>query len=107
MLPNDRALDPLYDAAVSSRTLPPGPKGGLLLGVYREFIGDQLSALTRYQRGYGDVVPFRIGPARVVMLNHPDLVEQVLVTRAQSFNKGAVEQLVRPAAGNGILLSEG
>jgi cytochrome P450 len=68
---------------------------------------DRLTAATRYAREYGDMVYLRIGPLRVVMVTSPALTEEVLVTRAKEFTKGWIENLVRPAAGNGILLSEG
>jgi len=86
---------------------PPGPRGGLFLGVFREVMGDRLAALPRLQREYGDVVGFRLGPMRACLVSAPPLIEEVLQTRAKSFHKGAVSQLVRPTTGNGILLSEG
>jgi cytochrome P450 len=86
---------------------PPGPRGGLFLGIFREFMRDRLSAVTRYAREYGDVVGFRIGPVRAALVSKPELIEEVLQTRAKSFQKGMNEQLVRPTTGNGILLSEG
>jgi cytochrome P450 len=86
---------------------PPGPKGGLVLGSFREIMRDRLDVLTRYARDYGDVVRMRVGPARVTLVSHPELVEDVLVSRARLFHKGFNEQMVRPAAGNGIFLSEG
>src|SRR3954447_27079753 len=85
---------------------PPGPRGGLF-GSFREVMADRLSVLTRYARQYGDVVGFRLGPMRVALVSGPALIEEVLKTRAKSFHKGIVEQLVRPTTGNGILLSEG
>jgi cytochrome P450 len=87
--------------------LPPGPRGGFFFGSFREFLRDRMSMLTRYARDYGDVVGFRLGPLRTVLLSAPPLIEEVLQTRAKSFHKGINENLVRPTAGNGILLSEG
>jgi cytochrome P450 len=68
---------------------------------------DKLTAVTRYAREYGDLVALRLGPMRLILVSDPDLIEQVFVSRAREFNKGAIEQLVRPSVGNGILLSEG
>jgi cytochrome P450 len=86
---------------------PPGPKGGFLLGQYREMMADRLAAVTRWARDHGDVVRLRLGPLRAALVSKPELIEEVLVTRAKSFHKGVNEQLVRPTAGNGIFLSEG
>jgi cytochrome P450 len=87
--------------------LPPGPRGGLILGTFREVMGDRLNVLQRYAREYGDVVGFRLGPMRAALVSGPPLIEEVLQTRAKSFYKGLNENLVRPTTGNGILLSEG
>ncbi len=83
------------------------PPGGWLLGHYREFMRDKLAAVTRYARQHGDLVALRLGPLKVVMVSDPELIEEVFVSRAREFAKGAIEQLVRPSVGNGILLSEG
>jgi cytochrome P450 len=90
----------------SSLRTPPGPRGGFFLGSFREVMSDQLSVLPRYAREHGDVVGMRFGPFRAVMLSHPNLIEDVLATRAKLFHKGYNEQMIRPAAGNGIFLSE-
>jgi hypothetical protein len=45
------------------------------------FNRDQLGYLTLLARTYGDLVPLRFTPFRAVFVNHPDLIEDVLVTR--------------------------
>jgi cytochrome P450 len=86
--------------------LPPGPRGGLFLGAFREVQSDKLAVMTRYQREHGDVVGLRLGPMRIAAVYHPALIEQALLKLGRSMHKGLIEQLVRPAAGNGIFLSE-
>src|SRR5688572_12876924 len=86
--------------------LPPGPRGGVLLGAFREVQSDKLGVMTRYQREHGDVVALRLGPMRIAAVYHPALIEQALLKLGRSMHKGLIEQLVRPAAGNGIFLSE-
>ncbi|HSB60206.1 MAG TPA: cytochrome P450, partial [Vicinamibacteria bacterium] len=61
----------------------------------------------RCAREYGDVVPFRLARRQVVMLNHPDAIEEVLVTQARHFTKTPILRLLRPLLGDGLLLSEG
>ncbi len=41
-----------------------------------------------------------------MLLNHPDLIEEVLVTRNRDFIKHYALRLLRPVLGNGLLLSE-
>jgi cytochrome P450 len=56
---------------------------------------------------YGDVTRFRWGPRHEYLLNHPDLVEQVLVTNQRSFMKGQALQETKRILGEGLLTSEG
>jgi cytochrome P450 len=89
------------------RKLPPGPRGHFLLGSFRDFQQDQIGFYARCAREYGDVVPVRLGPRRVVLIYHPDAIEEVLVARARDFVKSPGTQLLRPLLGDGLLLSEG
>jgi len=85
----------------------PGPKGHWLLGSLREFRQDMLAFYTRIAREYGDVVSFRLGPKQLVLLNHPDFIEQVLVTENRNFIKHYAFRLLRPTLGDGLVISEG
>jgi cytochrome P450 len=53
------------------------------------------------------MVDLRLGPMRVRVLNHPDLIEEVLVTKARHFIKHGPLRQARPSLGNGLLTSEG
>lgn len=86
---------------------PPGPKGHWLLGSVREFRQDMLGFYSRLARDYGDVAGYRLGPRRSVLLTHPDLIEQVLVTDNRNFIKNYGLRLLKPTLGDGLLLSEG
>src|SRR4051812_30079459 len=86
---------------------PPGPKGRLLSGNLREFRRDRLGYLTECARSYGDIVAIRLGPARIWVLNHPDLVEEVLVHKNRQFIKHFALRSARPSLGEGLLTSEG
>jgi cytochrome P450 len=59
------------------------------------------------QAARGDAVAFRIGPQRVHLLSHPDLVKEVLVVQARAFMKGRVLQEAKRILGEGLLTSEG
>src|SRR5262245_45564295 len=92
--------------SVLDRT-PPGPRGGWLLGSVLDFRRDILGFLTRCAREHGDVSSFRVGPRRLVLVNHPDIVHLVLVTDNARYVKPYNYQLLRPFLGNGLLLNEG
>jgi cytochrome P450 len=92
---------------MSRAALPPGPKGHLLLGSLPELRRDQLGFYASSARRYGDVVPTRFAYRRAVLIFHPDLIEEVLVTRSRDFVKSPGVRLLRPLLGNGLLLSEG
>ena len=73
-----------------SRTLPrlaPGPPGHFLLGNLREFRRDVLGLVVSSAVKYGDIVRVRLGPQIVHLVNHPDLIEQVLQKRAANYDK--------------------
>lgn len=65
----------------------PGPRGHFLLGNLREFRRDVLGLVMECAANYGDIVRCRLGPQVVHLLNHPDLVTQVLQKRAANYDK--------------------
>src|SRR6187200_3272335 len=88
--------------------LPPGPPARFFgLAAYPAFSGDRIGALARLARKYGDIVMFRVGPQRMALLNHPDYVEDVLVTRARLFKKGRALERAKRFLGEGLLTAEG
>ncbi len=50
---------------------------------------------------------FRLGHVRCVLVNHPDLIEQVLVKNSRLFRKHYAARFARLVLGNGLLTSEG
>jgi cytochrome P450 len=84
----------------------PGPKGGYFSGSTSQFRRDQLGFYASCARDYGDVVGTRMGPYRVLLLYHPDAIEELLVARNRDFIKSPGVRLLRPLLGDGLLLSE-
>src|SRR5262249_4825194 len=72
-----------------------------------DFRRGRLDFLTRCARDYGDVVALRFGPRRILLLSHPDLIEEVLVTQARHFRKHFALRLNPLVLGKGLLTSEG
>jgi cytochrome P450 len=82
------------------------PKGGPL-GLLPEVSRDALGFMTRCTRDYGDFVRVRLGLTPCVVIGHPDLVEEVLVTRNHDYRKGFATRRLGSLLGKGLLLSEG
>jgi len=92
---------------MSLSTVPPGPRGHFLLGSLPEVRRDVLAFLSACAREYGDVVRYRIPGAAAYLINHPDLIENVLVHQYRHFVKGRIYRATRQALGNGLLTSDG
>ena len=86
---------------------PPGPRarfpGAHLLAFYRDMLG----FLCRLRHDYGDVVAFRLGPERTVLLSHPEHIHEVLVRQHRAFMKGRRGDVSKQFLGEGLLNSEG
>src|SRR5213079_3289280 len=94
---------------MSAARIPPGPKAHFLLGNLPEYRRDPLSFLSMCARDYGDVVLIRVAHLKAYILNHPDYIEEVLVTKNRSFIKDRTlrRRPFRLFFGNGLLTSEG
>lgn len=68
---------------------------------------DPLGYMERIAARYGDLAHLRVGPYKVVFVNHPDLVHEVLVAKDASFIKGRALDQTRDVFGKGLLTSEG
>ncbi len=91
--------------AVSRR--PPGPPPRFLIGNLPLFSSDPLAIYTRWAREFGDIFYYRAGWIDVYFLNHPHLIESVLVSQSQNFAKDKVIQNSRWFLGEGLLTNEG
>jgi cytochrome P450 len=88
---------------------PPGPRDwffGLAIG--RRLLREPLTFLQDMARRYGDVVHIHTGPVHSYLINHPDLIREVLVTKGKSFRKWERQKRVfRKIDGYGLINSEG
>src|SRR5262245_64177403 len=87
--------------------VPPGPRGSWLSGNLAEFGANRLAFLERCAREFGDVVAIRLGPRRIYLVHHPDLIEEVLVHRNHDFIKHFALRMNPLVLGNGLLTTEG
>jgi cytochrome P450 len=77
-----------------------------LVGDLFFFVDDRL-AFFEACRARGDLVRCRLGPKRLIVLSHPDLVRELYVHEAKHFERGLSGAAFRAVLGDGLLLSEG
>jgi cytochrome P450 len=77
------------------------------VGNVLEYLRDPLGFLDRLGRDGGDMVRVRLATMDFTVVSHPDVVEEILVTRAKSFHKDKFGQVLRLVLGDGLLTSEG
>ena len=94
-------------STVNRSKLPPGPKPKIPLGHLFSFRRDSIGFLKKIAHEYGDIVHFKIGPIRIVLLNHPDFIKEVLTTQHHNFVKGRPLKMAKELLGEGLLTSEG
>lgn len=88
--------------------LAPGPPGHFLLGNLREFRRDVLGLISHSTAKYGDIVRVRLGPQVVHLVNHPDLIEQVLQKRAANYDKNTRSSAsIKSVTGDSLLTCNG
>lgn len=85
--------------------LPPTVKTDWIGGHFRSFRRDPPAFLTRLA-ALGDVTTFRMGRMQVFLINHPDLIRDLLVTSHHKFVKGRALQRAKTLLGEGLLTSE-
>ena len=90
------------------KRVPPGPKGVPIAGVALELLRDPLGLMQRLAREYGDVVRIPIVLQSRILINHPDLIQQVLLFQQSKFHKSILsKQATQRLLGQGLLISEG
>jgi cytochrome P450 len=85
----------------------PSPPGRLITGHMREASTRPLEYLLEITRTHGDIVQLRLGPSRMIVVNHPDFVKRVLQEKHAHYGRPAFVALLRRIVGNGLLFSEG
>ena len=93
-------------AQVARTSAPPGPRPFFPLAVFLAMRRDPLSYMEQMHRQYGDLVSYFPPGRQVFMLFHPDMTQDMLVTRARNHHQGRVMQRSRSVLGNGLLTSE-
>lgn len=91
----------------SRKKFPPGPSEGLKRWSLGPLNNSPLEYFSMVARKYGDIAGLRVLNFKTIFINHPDLIEEVLVTNARRYIKGRVMRANRHVFGEGLLTSEG
>jgi len=88
---------------------PPGPRDRLFgVTFHKAMSRDPLGFAIKVARDYGDFAFVRIGWVRLYFVNRPELVREVLVTKAKSFRKVTRQmRALRKVEGDGLVVAEG
>src|SRR5438477_6119401 len=89
------------------KKFPQGPSDGLKRWSLGPLNDNPLEYFTRVACEYGDIAGLRVLNFKTIFINHPDLIEEVLVTNARKYSKGRVLRANRHVFGEGLLTSEG
>src|SRR6266849_155260 len=92
---------------VTRKKFPAGPSEGLKRWSLAPLNANPLEYFTKIAHEYGDIAGLRVLNFRSIFVNHPDLIEEVLVTHARKYSKGRVLRANRHVFGEGLLTSEG
>ena len=88
-------------------TYPPGPPRSLRTLVIYGPGRDPIAFFSNLARTYGDVSHVHMAGEHLFLLNHPNLIRDVLVTNQRNFLKGRGLERARRFLGQGLLTSEG
>src|SRR5258707_11186162 len=91
----------------SRNKFPAGPSEGLKRWSLGPLNNNPLEYFTKVAREYGDIAGMRVLNFKTIFINHPGLIEEVLVTNARRYSKGRVLRANRHVFGEGLLTSEG
>ncbi len=86
---------------------PPGPRNRYPGQILLAMMNDTLNFFQQTARDYGDIASFKPAGFRIYLLNHPDLIQQVLSVQSQNFIKDQGLRMTKRLLGEGLLTSEG
>ena len=103
-----RGLAPDARRIGRARTRPPRLQIGVPgLGNMLALARDRLGVMQTAGAIRGGICEMPMARRNVIVVSTPDLVHEVLVAQADSFEKGTTFRFLRPIIGNGLLTSEG
>ncbi len=85
----------------------PSPREFPLIGSVHRRFRSPLDFFAELKRDFGDASRFTLFNERFILFNHPAQVNEVLLTKQNSFRKGKALEGARVFLGNSLLVSEG
>ncbi len=88
---------------------PPGLRRNLPFYLFSRFFraSNPILLFEYLQQQYGAVSHYRLGPNHIVFLNDPELIREVLITKAPLFIKERTQRRMKILLGEGLITSEG
>lgn len=94
--------------AHSLREPPKPPPPSFLLGHLKQLQDDALGTFAADFHAHGDVIGYRFGPIRALLLAHPEHVQHVLMANQANYDKKVISyQRMKTLLGEGLLTSQG
>ena len=87
---------------VDRSDLPPGPPELPFIGQTLRYLRDPIDFMMESAR-YGDLVTLSVKPALLLMVNHPDLIRDVVVTNHRLVGRGPNTDVLKYAMGDGLV----
>lgn len=68
---------------------------------------DPIGFFTKLAREHGDISHFNLGEQNLYLVNHPDMIKEVLVGKDRNFTKWFAVERLKEVLGQGLFVSEG
>lgn len=91
---------------VDPSELPPGPPELPFVGQSLRYIRDPIRLMMEAAR-YGDLVTLSTKPALVYLVNHPDLIRDLVITNSRNIDRGPNTEVMKLLCGNGLITAIG
>ena len=88
--------------SVDRSQLPPGPPELPFIGQTLRYLRDPIRFMQEAAT-YGDLVTMSVKPALLLLVNHPDLIRDIVVTHHQLVGRGPNADVLKYAMGNGLV----
>jgi cytochrome P450 len=89
-----------------SRQIPEIPSGNFF-GHLKSYVKDPLAFLQKHLHEYGDIFTFRVAKRRLIFVNHPDYIKQILQENHRNYKKSNAYRKLALLLGDGLFTSDG
>ena len=88
--------------SVRRESLPPGPPERRIIGQTFRYLRDPIGFMQEAAT-YGDLVTMSVKPALLLLVNHPDLIREIVVNKHQLLGRGPNTEVLKYVMGNGLV----